>query len=380
MKKDKALNFPVSGSIIAAICIVIYLIALVQGAVRLYLSVDERKITAEREFSHIADLALSAGIQGFMDDRFVQTMNNALASSKSIEALIITGPDNSYAFEKQTGRAISWVNNTPRFINRFSYSDQSHYRPLAIPDVRNANIKAVAGAFDYDKFIKILKDTLLIIMTGFALAFFTILVQLLMGKGSSQEMVSVNTPDSSRRRTREYAEQGTSASGPKGLYSTRSNIGWEEYTKDRLNSELHRCASTEKDLALVLLDFTDIAEDRLFKQAAEEAINFFTSKDLLFEYGDQGITVILPGSGFEAAIAKSEKFYQRILDRFSKSYMPACGLCIGLSSRSGRLLNADRLILEAGEALKKAKEDSKTSIIAFKSDPEKYRAFIASQS
>jgi len=50
-----------------------------------------------------------------------------------------------------------------------------------------------------------------------------------------------------------------------------------------------------------------------------------------------------------------------------------------MSSRSGRLLNAERLILEADEALKKARTEEKSPIIAFKSDPEKYREFISKQ-
>ncbi|MCL2211350.1 MAG: GGDEF domain-containing protein [Treponema sp.] len=369
-------------SIIAAICIVIYVLALVQGAFRIYLSVEDRKITAEQEFSNMVDLALSAGIQGFMDERFVQTINTALSSSKSIEAVIITGPDNSYAFEKQSGRAVSWVNNTPRFINRFTFSNQSHYRPLAIADLRNANIKAVAGALDYDKFVKILKETLLIILFGFAFSFFTMLIKLLLEKRENPELIPVRTPNAGRTANRDSEDDDipVSVSSPKGLYSTRSGLGWEDYIQERLDSELHRCSSTEKDLAFIAFEFTDMPEDRLFKQTAQEAIKFFSSKDLIFEYGDMGIAVILPGAGLETAIPKSENFYQRILNRFPNSYTPAFGLNIGLSSRSGRLLNAERLMLEATEALKKAKSDSKTSIIAFKSDPEKYRAFIASQS
>jgi len=372
-----------SPSIIAAICIVIYVLALVQGAFRIYLSIDERKITAEQEFSNLADIALSAGMQGFMDERFVQAINNALVSSKSIEAVIITGPDNSYAFEKQSGRAVSWVNNTPRFINRFTFSNQSHYRPLAISDLRNANIKAVAGALDYDQFVKILKQTLLIILIGFALSFFTMLVKLLLGKKENPELVSVRTPNTARSGKGSDEDDvliSTSKTSPKGLYSSRSGLGWEEYINDRLESELHRCSSSEKDLAFITLEFTDMPEERVFKQTAQEAIKFFTSKDLIFEFGEYGIAVILPGAGLDTAIPKSENFYQRILDRFPNSYTPAFGMNIGLSSRSGRLLTAERLMLEATEALKKAKSDSKTSIIAFKSDPEKYRAFIASQS
>jgi len=381
IKKIKSENSSNGPSIIAAICIVIYVLALVQGAFRIYLSVEDRKVTAEQEFSNIADLALSAGMQGFMDDRFEQTIKNALLSSKSIEALIITGPDNSYAFEKQPGRAVSWVNNTPRFINRYTFSNQSHYRPLAIADLRNANIKAVAGAFDYNQFVKILKETLLIILFGFALSFFTMLVKILAGRKENPELLSVRTPGASGKAGRGQEEDDIpSGAGPKGLFSSRSGLGWEEYIKERLDSELHRCSSSEKDLAFIALEFTDMTEERVFKQAAQEAIKFFASKDLIFEYGEQGIAVILPGAGLDTAIPKAENFYQRILKRFPNSYMPAFGLSIGLSSRSGRLLTADRLILEASQALKKAKDDSKTSIIAFKSDPEKYRAFIASQS
>ncbi|WP_461257949.1 nucleotidyl cyclase domain-containing protein [Treponema sp. R80B11-R83G3] len=376
IKNKKSGNSSPGGSIIAAICIVIYLFALVQGAVRIYLSIDGRKITAEQEFSGIADVALSVGNQGFMNDRFINTINNALTSTKSLEALIITGPDGGNAFEKRPGHAIAWVNNEPRFKNKFYFLNENLYKPLAISDLRNANIKGVANAFDYPEFIKIMKETLFLILIGFAVSFFTLLIQSLLGKGSKHESVFVPIvkPEKSSRVIKD-----AEPSGPKGLYSSRSGIGWEEYLKDRLDSELHRCSSSEKDLALLIMDFTDISEERVFRQAAEEAVTFFTSRDLLFEYGESGISVILPGTGFDAAVAMSEKFYKRITERFPKSYSEAYGLCIGLSARSGRLCNASRLILEAMEALKKAKSDSNTSIIAFKSDPDKYRAFIASQ-
>jgi len=379
IKNKKSGSPSAGGSVIAAICIIIYLFALVQGAVRIYLSMDERKFTAEQEFSNIADLALSAGIQGFMDERFVTSINKALSSSKSLEAIIITGPNGGNAFEKKLGYAVSWVNDSPRFKNKFYFLQENLYRPLALPDVRNANIKAVAGAFDYNESAKIMKETLLLILIGFALSFFTFFLQSLMGKNKT-ETVYLQSPESARSVSVKNDDNYlSSAGGPNGLYSPRTGLGWEEYTKERLDSELHRCSSTENDLTLLLMEFTDAIEERIFIQAAKEAAAFFAGKDLIFEHGEMGFAVILPGAGFEAAIAKSEKFYQRIMKRFPNSYKKACGLCIGLSSRSGRLLNTDRLILEASEALKKAKSDTKTKIIAFKSDLEKYRAFIASQ-
>ena len=378
--------------VIAAVCIVIYLAALVQGAIRLYLSAEQHRITAEQEFEYIRNLAISAGTQGFMDERFVETMNSALASSRSLEALIISGPEAEYAFERERGRAVTWVNNSPRFINRFNYSKENHYKPLPIQNLRNANIRAVATLFSYPEFSKILKETLFLILIGFTIAFFTMLLQTLLGKSPERETVQepvyvekkheyahINESVSEqpvRKVQRERVEIEREESGPKGLYSPRSNIGWEEYLNDRLDSELHRCASTEKDLTLIKMEFTDRLNDAQFKQAAEEAVSFFTSRDLLFESGRRGITVIYPGYDLETGLAKSQKFHQRILEKIFYNHKTDRCLCIGLSSRAGRLLNAGRMSMEAGEALRRAKKDRESPIMAFKSDPEKYREFI----
>jgi GGDEF domain-containing protein len=370
------------GAVIAAICIVIYLGALVQAAVRFYLSVDQRRITAENEFDVIVDLALIDGRRGFMDEQFKETMNNALAESKSIEALIISGPDNEYVFERQKGYAVNWVNGLPRFIDRWGFSNKNYYKPLQINDLRNVNIKAVARAFDYYDVSKILKETLLIILIGFSLSFFAMLLQLLAGTGPGKPNEKTDTADAEAPDTadlRDDIEIEDTQSGPKGLYSARSNIGWEEYIKDRLDSELHRCSSTEKDLSLMYMDFTGITGDIMYRQAAEEAVAFFTSRDLLFEYGKYGICAILTGISLETGISKAEKFYQRISQKFPGG-KNASGLRIGISSRSGRLLNADRLMMEAAEALNRAKKDPKSPITAFKSNLDRYRAFIASQS
>jgi len=379
-------NGSVFGAFIAALCIVIYLFALVQGAFRLYLNIEQRKVTADHEFAQIKNTVLSAAEQGFMDERFIDIVNKTLASVTCIEALIISGPDGEYAFEKQEGSAVKWVNNSPRFINKLSYSNRKYHESLAI--LRNVNINAVAGAFDFYELSKILKETLLLILIGFALSFFTMLLQSLTGKSAGKnEPVYAKT----QARPNEFGknddmhfsaietQRPNAETGPKGLYSPRSNIGWEEYTKDRLDSELHRCSSTEKDLTLILMEFTDLTNDVMFKDAAEEAATFYKSRDLLFEYGKQGIAAILPSVDLQTGIARSEKFYQRIIEKFPSSSSGSSCFCIGLSSRSGRLLNADRLLLESKEALKKAKSDPRTSIIAFKSDLEKYRAFIATQ-
>ena len=385
--KASSKHSPVVNTIVATVCILIYLAAIVQAVFRFYICVEQNRSIAEQEFSLIAEIAYSAGAQGFVDHRFEETMKKALDSSKRIEALIIIGLDRDCAVEKQKDFAVSWSNNTPRFNNRFSLSNHEYYRPVPIKGLHGVSIRAVASSFDNDDITKILKETLLIIVAGFLISFFTTLIQLLVGKkepapaavhshGAASDIIYVSPADTDEFETEtETADTGDTA--PKGLYSPRTGIGWEEYIKDRLDSELHRCSSSEQDLSLAIVEFTNLTNENMLKQSAEEAVSLFSSRDLLFEYGRWGFSAIIPGATLESSISKSEKFFRHMLEKFPRGYSNTSGIYIGLTSRSGRLLNAPRLLLEAGTALKKAKSDPKSPIIAFKSDPERYREFIS---
>jgi len=378
---------PVISAVAAAVCIIIYLAAVVQATVRLYLNADNNKITADQEFSLIADVALAAGthetsgVPGFMSQSFKDIVTSMLNTSSKIEALIISSPDGDFVFEKHKDYAVTWANNSAKFINRFSFSNVEYYKPLPIQNQNGIFIKAVANAFNFNDITTILKQTLIIILIGFTIAFFTMLIQLLTGKqGAGNSRTRYPGPFDPVNRFDDDSGLDSENDKPTGLYSPRSNIGWEEYIQDRLDSELHRCSSTENDLSLIIMEFADLTNDEMFKQSAEEAAAAFTSRDLLFEYGRWGIAVILPGARLEDAIAKSEKYFQTIMGKFPRGYNTGSSLFIGITSRAGRLLNASRLTLEAGEALKKAKADPDNSIIAFKSDPEKYREFIRNRS
>jgi hypothetical protein len=424
--ENKTGETSVIGTVVAAICIVIYLLSLVQAAVRLYLSIDQQKIRADYEFRAIGDIVASAGMRRFMDEPFIASINDALASSKTVEAVIINGPDSEYAFEKQRGNAVTWINNSPRFINKFSFNTQGFHRAFPFENMPNVSIQAAVRVFNYSEISKILKETLLFILIGFTLAFFTMLLQLLLGNGNTEnedvplfthefapvnirvqepvnirvqeplnvnvQPISVNVQEPVRAPVQEIilsepvierepviVTEEKTETGPKGLYSPRSNIGWEEYLYDRLNSELHRCASTEKDLTLLMMEFKDKLNNHQFKEAADEAVSLFTSRDLLFEKDDQGISVILPGLDLENGLSKAQKLHHRIKEKLFFTHKADDCIYIGLSSRAGRLLDAERMLLETNEALQKARADRDTSIIAFKSNLDKYRKFIASQ-
>ena len=388
---------------IASICILVYIAALAFAVIRIYSSIDQRRDIAIREFEDIADLASSAGVLGFMDEPYIRTIEDALVSSETLEGLIISGPYGEHAFEKTRGQTVTWVNNSPRFNNRFDLSRQPLYMPLRIQNLRNVNIEGKAGALDYNFLSVVLKQTLFIILASLMLAFFTLLIESLLEKSSYNRVTSVQQTEETREFKKTvpkaqtvvtYMEESTmvkpaakikektteKSSVPSGLYTPIGNIGWEEYTNDRLDSELQRCSSNEQDLVFLAMQFKDldIKDEGFYSRFAEDTVNFFTLRDLIFERKKSGISVICPNVDLETAFAKSEEFHNRCLSTYSGIMKEKTDLCIGLSSRSGRIISADRLIFEANEALEKALADPVSHIIAFKSDPEKYRAYISS--
>jgi hypothetical protein len=393
----------------------LYLGGLSYGALSIYNSITERRTLVDREFDGLADLVSSAGVLGFMNEPFIQTIQDAIDNSETLLGAVITGSRGEFAFERERGTVINWVNDSPRFVPRFGVTNPPKYQPLQITGQRNANIYAVSGYLDYDYCITVLKKTLLIVLSSLTLAFFTLLMDALLaknrlrdsrtpGEGKAPEEPEGRTPEDENSGARpesvepEQAEdkapvfegeapsdalnfdfgEGAAAEMPQGLFSPRGGIGWEAYTGDRLSSELHRCASTEQDLALItaVIKEPGAFSDEQFRRFCEEAVLFFEHRDLIFEYGEQGISIILPNINLEQAFAQSEEFNNRLPGKLSLPANSRLDLRFGISSRAGRLIDAKQIMLEAGEALERASGDPSACIVAFKSDPEKYRQFI----
>jgi hypothetical protein len=437
----------------------LYLGGLSYGGLSIYNSVTERRALADREFDSLARLVSSTGAAGFMDEPFIQTVQDAIDGSVTLLGTVITGSRGEFAFEREPGTVIEWVNDSPRFVSRFAVTNPPKYLPLQITGQRNANIYAVSGYLDYDFCITILKRTLLIVLFSLALAFFTLLMDALVARnrlqdspeipgvkdedsGPSQEKAAATVGSAKTAKIVETAETAEEPSRipddwtddddddepdfdfdgglpeedteglsdipeqenpgetseeapasafaapaftaaapeavPQGLYTPRGNIGWESYTEDRLDSELHRCASAEQDLALIIATVKEPENlsSEQFRPFCQEAVQFFEHRDLIFEYRKQGISIICPNISLEQAFARSEEFNNRVLGKLSRPAGSRIDLRFGISSRSGRLIDAKQIVLEAGEALERAAGDLSSHIVAFKSDPEKYRQYI----
>ena len=383
LQSNKTRKTSVAGIVIASVCILVYLGALVSVIVRINTSMDRHRMIAEQEFYDLADLASSAGVLSFMDETFVEIIQGALEKTSTLEGVIISGPNGEYGFEKERGKAINWVNNSPRFRNRFDFSRQTLYLPLRIQGLRNVNIQAVAGAFDYAQLAGILRQAMLLIAAALAVAFFTLIMESLRKRGLKTDGLKAARAGwgSSSAAARSPADTGSAQSQPAyaagGSYSQRGRVVREENTEIRLTEELRRCAAAGHDLAFIVMEYKPAADDSFYTRFAADAARFFSSRDFVCEKGERGITVICPGLNLDAGFLNANEFHNRIIGKYPNLFKSKTDLCMGISARSARPINAKRLMFEAEEALERAMMDPVSHIVAFKSDPEKYRSFMA---
>jgi len=132
----------------------------------------------------------------------------------------------------------------------------------------------------------------------------------------------------------------------------------------RLENELERSASLNEDLSVIL--FTGVGKNK------KRIRDFHTSKDLIFALGNNQIGVIEPNQDLDTTLSFTEELLLECIEQTGTRALRA-----GITSRTGRLIGAQRLFREAEEALRKSSKEK--NIVAFRSDPEKYREFLRNE-
>lgn len=132
----------------------------------------------------------------------------------------------------------------------------------------------------------------------------------------------------------------------------------------RLELELERSASFNQDLSLLVFNGRSNAEEHIHSS--------YTYKDLVFVLDNGEVAVIEINKDLDTSLSMTEEFIRDRIDKTGSRVMRA-----GIASRNGRLISADRLFNEAENALRKT--DETKNIVAFRSDPEKYRKYLKSQ-
>lgn len=177
------------------------------------------------------------------------------------------------------------------------------------------------------------------------------------------------------------SEENTIAqSQGQGLFSPTSGFGWESYLNTRLESELVRAASSEQDLSLAIIKIPNMTKDSPFYgKICQALLDYFQFKDFVFEYKEDGFAAIVQGKDVDQTLHSAEILHSNLKGVLAETGVDTKPL-IGISSRSLRLISAERLKNEAEQALLHAAEDPESPIIAFRVNPEKYRKYISGQS
>ena len=375
-KPSKKTSF--AGTIVAIVCIMVYLIALVNVVIRVSKGMDERRFEFDQELGFLYLRATDIiGAYTSIDESFQLEIQNFVNSSKTLEGVIIIGPIGEYPFEKKRAeneankaRIIEMVNGSPRFIKNFA--QQQEYRILF--NLKNSSIEAVYNVFDYEDLTGVLIQAMLLIAAALALAFFTLII------GSVKKKKEAGTADGKGRGDAGGpAENAAKPQYAGGSYSNRGRVTREENTEIRLTEELQRCAASAQDLGFISMKLKFPVDDEFYARFAADAARFFSSRDFVCEKGDRGISIICPGLTLESAFLNADEFHNRVMGKYPDMFKVKTDLCVGISARSGRPINAERLIFETEEALERALMEPVSHIVAFKSDPEKYREFMESR-
>lgn len=390
-------------TIVALICGLLYGSAIILAIVTISKSISDRKAHAYKEFLLLSDRASAAAALGFMSDPFREAVKDTLETSVILSAVMISDSNGViYAIEKKPGYLL-WNNGDPQFADTLGLTKPPLIRPIMVEGYRNITISAVAEELDYSLIQKILLNSLFTVLIALVLALGTILFSMpkprtatrpsnISDSATSSDSIPLDKDlpfeipemDASilPRQPMKETNSDCSDNSPRGLYTPLLSVSWEDYTKERLEAELHRSASFEQDLTVMIIAFPGLsfsAYPELFKQIADQIVAFFTFRDLIFEWKNHGFCILLPNIDLDHSFKMAEEFRNKLFSKINAPILQQIQLGIGLSSRSGRLLDPDRLLLEASRALEKALEDKKNPIVAFKSDPERYRAYLANK-
>ena len=145
-----------------------------------------------------------------------------------------------------------------------------------------------------------------------------------------------------------------------------------------LNQKLDEVINLEKQAILVLIKINGLDRGNFISQEVIDILRTVQSNVQIFEYKADSYAIIMRGIDLQAAVDIFEEVYNKIAD-FLKDNNAVNEVSIGISAVSGRNVDAERVTLEANQALEYASQDPDSPIVAFRANPEKYRKFQESQ-
>ena len=116
--------------------------------------------------------------------------------------------------------------------------------------------------------------------------------------------------------------------------------------------------------------------DLVSRKIAQELLEHIKFRDMAFEFGSDGFAGIFQNISLNQAMKIADDLYEGV-DALLREAEIESQITIGITTRTARLLSADRMIEEAVIAAAKAVAEPDLPIVAFRANPDKYRDFVA---
>lgn len=141
----------------------------------------------------------------------------------------------------------------------------------------------------------------------------------------------------------------------------------------QLENELDRAGFAEQDLAVAEFSFSNIPHS----QAMLALRDFFPVGELCIAVPPDRAVVMIPNSTVIEALGIVERFQRFFWDKRQDWSSRDADFYCGVTARSARLVEPERILKECRGALQQARSNP-GRIMGFHSDPKRYREFVAS--
>lgn len=195
------------------------------------------------------------------------------------------------------------------------------------------------------------------------------------------------TPENAEAPAQTKAEMPTQAKAPVPPKATAEEEKQTElrspitqlYLEAALEQKLDEAISANDAAVLVLVRVNGLDRGNFISQRVISILKAADSSAQIFEFKADAYALVINDSDLQETVEHFEGIFNQI-DDFLKNNNAANEVSIGISSVSGRMVSAERIILEASQALAYASQDPDSPIVAFRANPEKYREFQESES
>ncbi|MDR2841918.1 MAG: hypothetical protein LBV52_01815 [Spirochaetaceae bacterium] len=207
-------------STIAVSCILVYICATVFAAYHIYKGVRSQQEDAQKEFSDLKDYASRASVLGFLNTEFCNDIRNQLVMSKTLQGIIIYGPNgNNFAVEKSPG-TILYSGEYPRFSNQFRLAQTPLNGNLIIEGVPRTSISAVPSIIDYNKLLSILRTSLLAVLIASVISFSTLILDVALVRNSKKAVSNAGNNNHDHNRNHDHSKNDDNAINENTNYFT----------------------------------------------------------------------------------------------------------------------------------------------------------------